>query len=63
MDTYFKSSVIIIHNVGMSEAFFLKSRGLEYTNSLPFYSLLKGDFRQCSKTVKCSKNLRSGKKE
>lgn len=63
MDTYFKSSVIIIFNVEMSEVFFLKSRALECINSLPFNSLLNDDSRQFSKTVKCSKNLKAGKKE
>lgn len=62
MDTYFKSSVIIIFNIGMSETFFSKSRALEYTNYLPFNSLLNDDSTKFSKTIKCSKNLRAGKK-
>lgn len=47
----------------MSEAVFLKSRALEYTNSLPFNFLVNGFSRQCSKTVKWSKNLSIEKKK
>lgn len=43
----------------MSEAFYLKPRALEYTNSVPFNYLLNDDSRQ----VKCNRNLRARKKK
>lgn len=44
----------------MSEAFFLKSRALEYTKSHLIF-LLSGDFRQCSKIVKGSEKPKTWK--